>query len=177
MLLCRPWPLTCCASHVLSFLNLRALELMVPSVSRHSFSYLHDLFLHIIQASAYTELLQRGFCWPFSPEWFPIYTPPLHSSSIYYTSPLCRLFLVNSVLFVPLGIEARALGMLSQQWPLSHITALEFATDSCFLHSLSRFHQNVILRTERNSYLGALIASEVSRKPGTQKPSKGVCWA
>lgn len=97
---------------------------------------------HIIQASAYTELPQRGFCWPFSPEWLPhrYSTTAFIFHLLYVTIPLYGLLLVSSVLFVPLEIEARALGMLSQQWPLSHITALEFAIDSCFLHSLSRFH-------------------------------------
>lgn len=147
MLLCRPWPLTCCASHVLSFLNLRALELTVSSVSGHSLSHFPDLFLHIIQASAYTELLLRGFCWPFSPERFPIYTPPLHSSSLFYMSPLYGHFLVSSVIFVPLG-HAKPTVTTEPH----HSSWICYWFISYFLLSLSRFHQNVISRTERNSY-------------------------
>lgn len=111
----RSWPLIFCVSDVPSFLNLRVLEFMVPSVYRRSFSYAHDLFLYIKQVSAYTGLLpssERLWLTTLS-HLYSITAFIFHLS--YITIAWAFFFFFCSLFFVPLGIEARALGMLGKQ--------------------------------------------------------------
>lgn len=142
--------------------NLRVLELKVPSGEKHSFSYLHDVFLHMIQASAYLGLNERGFCWPLFPS-----ALSLHSSFLFCISPLHGLVLFSFLCAT--GNRSQGLGGARQtvyHWATSQLMNL-LLIHLLFSTFLIIFPLECNLKDREEILLVALIASESSGKRGT----------